>query len=228
MFDYKSNDYFALVTPIVGGWSFVSYELDGVSYRAIQGFNRDGMPRNFTIFFGDRERMYISPKNKTIQVIVNNDMKNVKTMKISEYLLKSGYCVGEFCKVPIFKLIDEDKDAKEVVDIKTFRIEAESAAVALKGDDLREMANMLGEFSDDKNRQKRMVLEFAGKNPQAFTKLLEDPNRSVKALVQKAIKAGIMRKAGKVVTWEKEVTVAGGVGTIMELIRIRHTPNLHQ
>jgi hypothetical protein len=209
MFDYKKNDYFALIKPITGGWSFVSYEHNGESYRGIQGFNRDGVPKNFTVFFGDRERMFMVPKNKTIQVIVNNDSKAPITMRVSEYLIKSGYCVGEHCTNPIFKLIDEDKDAREVVDVKGQRIKAENLALELKGEQLREIAQLLGEFSDNKDKQKRAVLELAGKDPGMFMGIYDDPNRAIKSLVRKAVKSGIMKQTGKVVTWDKEVVGSG-------------------
>lgn len=209
MFDYKNNDYFALVKPIKGGWSFVSYEYDGKSYRAIQGFNRDGMPKNFTVFFGDRERIYMTPKNKTVQVIVNNDNDNVQTMKVSEYLRNSPYCVSATCTIPIFKLIDEEKDAQDIVDIKGARIKAESIAYELKGSELTELAQLLGEFSDDKAMQKRQALEYAGKFPAEFMKIYNDPNRKVKSLVRKAIKSGILKQNGAVVSWDKTILGSG-------------------
>lgn len=209
MFDYKTNHYFALEKAIPGGWTFTSYSHDGSSYRAIQGFNRDGIPKNFTIYFGGRERTYVCPKKKKVSVIVNNDMKNPMEMLLSEYILKSGYCIGEFCTTPIFKLIDEEKDAQEVVDVKTFRIKAESTAVELSGAELTEMAQLLGEFRDDKSLKKRMVLEFAGKDPVKFMSLYNDPSRAVKSLILKAIKSGILKQNGKVVTWDKEVVGSG-------------------
>lgn len=209
MFDYKTNDYFALVTPIQGGWTFTSYEYDGKSYRGIQGFNRDGMPKNFTVFFGDRERMYITPKKKTIQVIVNNDPKQLETMTVSEYLTRSPYCVGVNCTVPIFKFIDEVRDAQDIVDIKGSRIKAESLAFGLKGAELIEIAQLLGEFSDDKAMQKRAVLEFAGKSPAMFMSIYDDPHRAIKSLVRKGVKAGILRQNGKVVSWDKDILGSG-------------------
>ncbi len=209
MFDYTKNHYFALLKPISGGWSFVSYDYDGHSYRGIQGFNRDGLPKNFTVFFGDRERMYVVPKNKTIQVIVDNDPKTPVSMKVHDYLIKSGYCVGEHCRVPIFKLIDEEKDAAEVVDVKGRRIKAEQLAYNMKGEELREVAQLLGEFSDNKDKQKRSVLELAGKEPETFMSIYEDPNRAIKSLVRKAVKAGILKQTGKVITWDKEIVGAG-------------------
>lgn len=205
MFDYKQNHYFALLKPIEGNWSFVSYTHNGNTYRAIQGFNRDGVPKNFTIFFGDRERVYVCPKNKNIQVVVNNNTKEPVNMLLHDYMIKSGFCEGEFAIDPVFKLINEQRDAKEIIDIKAFRIKAENTALELAGTELRDMAALLGEFSDDKDLQKRAVLEFSGKEPKKFMELYEDAHRSTKALVKKAIKAGIMKETGNVVTWEKEV-----------------------
>lgn len=206
MFDYKTNDYFALIKSIPGGWSFTSYSHNGESFRAIQGFNRDGMPKNFTFFFGDREGMYVVPKNKTVQVIVNNNPKEPVSMKVSEYLKKSGYCVGEFQNSdPMFKFIDENKDAAEVVDLKTRRIKAEMTAVDLKGAELTEMAQLLGEFSDNKDIQKRIVLEFSGKDPSKFMSIYTDPLKEIKSLVRKAIKSGVCKQNGKVIVWGQEV-----------------------
>lgn len=209
MFDYKTNDYFALINPIPGGWSFTSYTFEGETYRAINGFNRDGVARNFVVFFGDRERVFTCPKKKLIDVIVNNNVNNLRQMKLSEYLEKSGYCTGPNCTSAIFKKIDEVKDAKEMVDVKTFRIEQEALAVGLKGEELKEMANLLGEFSDDKNLQKRAVLEFAGKQPDDFKRIYEDPSRTMKSTIQKALKMGILKQKGKVVTWDKDVIGSG-------------------
>lgn len=206
MFDYKNNDYFALITPREGGWSFTSYQADGKTYRAVVGVGQAGRPRNFTVFFGERERVYICPKNKVVTVVVNEDYTNVKEMKLSEYLRKAPYFLQPgFEQFAVYKLIDELKDNKEVVENKAYRIRMENKALELEGDDLREVAQLLNEFSDDSDTQRRAVLEFAGKYPMQFEKLIDSGDRNIRSTVKKAVKAGEIRIDGKTYQWGKDV-----------------------
>ena len=215
MFDYKNYDYYMLLRPTPGGWTFVGYSNEGKTYKAVQSIDATGRIRNFNLYFSDRERIFRAHKNQEVQVILNNDVTKPKTMKVSDYLEKSP----DFNVV--FKKVDEAKDAKEIVSSKASRIRAEQTALDLvsQPERLQEIANLLGVFKDDIDQQHRAVLEFAGQHPDAFMKMVNSADSSTKALVLKAVNAGIMRRTGKVITWEGEIVGADEEDAVQTLVR---------
>jgi len=215
MFDYKNYDYYMLLRPTPGGWTFVGFSNEGKSYKAVQSIDATGRIRNFNLYFSDRERIYRAHKNQEVQVIIDNDITKPVKMKVSKYLeLSPDFNI-------VFKKVDEAKDAKEIVNSKTARIRAEQTALDLvnQPERLQEIANLLGVFKDDVDQQHRAVLEFAGQHPDAFMKMISSADSSTKALVLKAVDSGIMRRSGKVITWEGEVVGADVEDAVQTLVR---------
>lgn len=205
MFDYKNYHNFILIKPIPGSWSFVSYDdSDGKSYRAIRGVDDQGKDRGFVVTFSSKERIYRFKKNQ--KVSVRKDGK-LTEMKLYEYVKGHPMCLDgyNFGGVALFKEVEPERDAKMVLDAKKLRNQAETTALTLKGKELKDMAVMLGEFSENQDLQMRAVLEFAGNDPGVFLKMLDDPQHEIKALVKKALKAGLLKKEKSTVLWEKEV-----------------------
>jgi hypothetical protein len=204
-FDYNNYHNFVLIKPIKGSWSFVSYSTpDGQSLRAVRGQDETGKDRSYVVTFSTRERIYRFKRNQKVQV--RRDGKLVD-MKLYDYIKGSPVCLGgpNFEGVGIFKEIDAEKDAKLIIDAKKRRNEAETKALNLTGPPLKDMAVMLGEFSDNPDIQLRAAIEYAGNDPEAFLSIMEDEHHELKALLKKAVKAGTLRKTGNMFMWEKEV-----------------------
>lgn len=204
-----------LIKDVPGGWTFVGYSNEGKSYKAVQSIDSNGRIRNFNIYFSDRERIYQAHKNAEVQVVIDNDITKPKKMKVTEYLDNSPY-LGV-----AFKKIDEARDAKDVVSAKSTRIKAEQAALDLisNQEKLTEMANLMGVFKDDIDQQHRAVLEYAGHHPEAFMKMLGSADSSIKALILKGIDSGVLRRTGKVISWEGDVIGADVEDAIQSLVK---------
>jgi hypothetical protein len=215
MFDYKNYNYYMLMRPTPGGWTFVGFEKDGKTYKAVQSIDSTGRIRNFNLYFSDRERIHRSHVNQEVTVIVDNDIHNTQKMKVSKYLEMSPY-FGI-----VFKKVDENKDAKEVVSVKANRIKAESEALNLidRPEKLAEIAQLLGVFKDDTDQQHRAVLEFAGQHPDRFMEMLDAPDSEIKALVLKGVNAGTLRQTGKVISWDSEVLGADVDDAVKALVK---------
>jgi len=215
MFDYQKYNYYMLMRPIPGGWTFVGYSNEGKTYKAVQSIDNNGRIRNFNLYFSDRERIFRTHKDQEVQVIINNDVSKPKFMKVSQYLEHSP----DFGVV--FKKIDEAKDAKEVVDSKASRIRAEQKALDLisQPERLTQIANLLGVFKDDLDQQHRAVLEFAGQHPEAFMKMIDGADTEIKSLVLKGINAGTLRRTGKVVSWEGDILGADVEDAVQALVK---------
>lgn len=103
-----------------------------------------------------------------------------------------------------FKEANEEKDAEKIVDARLLVVEAMSAAAALKGKELDEFAAIIGVFGDKPKIKVQRVLDFASNYPKKMLELINDPTRSVKALVERAINAGVFSQDGKIIKWENK------------------------
>lgn len=207
MFEHDKFFYFIQIVPTSGTFSFRNYtDNEGNTYSAFatlgQSFN-DHKP--FWVTFSARERTYRATKDREILVSKNGDTP--KKMKLKDYLLNSPFTAdstnlrGE----PKIKLFDEVKDARTGVDRRTRRIEAGNIALNLSPEQLAQMAQLIGVFSDDPMVQKNRVLEFADQDPEYFMELHGSGDREVRSLIKKGIAAGILKKKGKMVMWGKEM-----------------------
>lgn len=110
-----------------------------------------------------------------------------------------------------FYELNEGKDAKEAVDAKRAKIEAESLALRLEGEELRGMAILCGTFDDDETKQLHRVLEYAGADPERFMTFYKSPDREATILLRRAVKAGLIRQKAQLFIWE-DVTVGTSEG----------------
>lgn len=98
-------------------------------------------------------------------------------------------------KNPWFKEIDNGRDAEIAIDSLRLRNDAENKALGLKAEELEEVCKVLG-FTGDAKIKLHKVLQFATKNPTDFLTMVEDPNRSAKALFESAYKNKIITRKG--------------------------------
>jgi hypothetical protein len=206
-FDQKSYVYFTLTKGnVTGSMGFSSFQdNDGNHYRAINGYGPSGVPRSFNINFSPAEEIYRAGKNQRVTVLVNNTAEN---WLLVDYLRKSSLCEGSpnLRGVPMYKEIDEEKDAGILVDAKRLRKKASDAAFELesKPKELAEIAQLIGEFRDDKNIQFSSILNFADADPKTFLSYVESPDRQARALIKKGLSTGELKMKGKLIVWKNE------------------------
>jgi hypothetical protein len=221
MFDHKLFDYFIQIRPTQGTVSFRNYtDNEGNTYCAFQTLGQtfnDHKP--FWITFSVRERTYRASKGREIFVSKNGDLP--EKVRLVEYLANSPWTEGSpnLRGEPTIKRFDEVKDAKTGVDRRKRRLEAGNIALNLSAEQMTQMAQLIGVFSDDKTVQMNRVLEFADQDPETFMEFYGSADREAKALVKKGLKTGVLKTKGKMVMWDKDMVGADEAEAISNLMK---------
>lgn len=208
LFDYKNFTYFTILNrDIRGSWGFTSYQdVDGNWYKAINGYDTKNVPRAWNVNFSPTELLYRVGKKQKVMVLKNNE---VTEMLLADYVRNCSFCEGSknFRGVAVFKEVDEEKDAGILIDAKRTRKLANDAAFELesKPKELAEIAQLIGEFRDQKDLQFAAVIQFADADPRTFLELAKSPDRKVRALIKKGLATGELKLKGKIITWKNEV-----------------------
>ena len=109
----------------------------------------------------------------------------------------------------VYREYNPAKDAATALQANTSRILTQARAIELDDETTEEIANILGDYGTQemspeqlKTSFKNTVVEFAGKRPSEFDKLLAAGDRPLRALVRKALNAGELTKKGAIIFWE--------------------------
>ncbi len=166
------------------------------------------------------------------QVRVHKDEKDREGKLAVDFLRNSPECYkstnGKYITTPegtekqvafLFREVNEEQDAKSAVDTRKLVIEAQAEALKLKGQELVDIANIIGVFNPNEAVLSHRVLDFASNNPSKFNELLKDPTRKTKALVKKAINDQIFKVEGKIVKWEGKVIGADEDEAVSNIIK---------
>lgn len=211
LFNHGSYHYFAIINPIPGSWGFASYtDKDGNTVEAIQGVDaRTGMFRPFTVFFSPKERVYQCRKEQKVTIIKNGDTSKPIQIELYKYIKGHPNCEDTLNPsidnpAVVFKELNEAADSKLHTDRIKNRLKAENKALELKGEALDQVANYIGEFSDNPDIKFRSVLLFAGKDPNKFLDIVESEETPIRSLIRKAISIGKLKQTGGAIFWDKE------------------------
>jgi len=205
MFDSKNHFQFIQIKPSEGEQSFLSYsDLDGNTYKAIASIDQHGNKRSFVVTWSARNRIYRGAKNKKIMVEVNGE---IKKMPLYDYIKNYDKVEGSpnLRGQALYKELDPIKDAKLALGRKVNVAKATNIALALEGENLSDMAAMIGEFINDPDVQKFRVVEFADQEPDKFQELHDSSDFKAKAVIRKAVHAGLAKKKGKAIEWSGEL-----------------------
>lgn len=208
MFNHNEFYYFYQITPSEGEYSFISYadSLTGNTYKAIQSTDQSGKDRPFVVKFSRRERIYRFPKKQKVYVKVNGD--SPKLLALYDYIKNfpetegSPYANGSR---PRIKELDEVKDAKVGVDRKKRRLDAGNVVMGMKAPERAAFAPLIAVYNDDPDVILHRLLEFADNDPEAFFKFYEAPDKELRSLIKKALAAGVIKRQGAALIYEKEV-----------------------
>lgn len=205
MFNHTNYFQFIQIKPTEGDYSFISYtDHDGNTYKGIASIDQHGNKRPFVVTWSARNRIYRGVKTKKIMVEVNG---KIKDMLLYDYI--KGY--DKIDKSPnlrgvaLIKELDEVADAKLALSRKQNAAKAANAALALEGENLSDMAAMIGVFKNDPDVQKFRVTEFADQDPEKFFEIYDSPDFKAKALIRKATNSGVVKKKGRSFEWGGEL-----------------------
>lgn len=188
------------------GYSFRNYvdPNTGLERGYIMGYdkNRNPVLKNWEFDNGPKRqiRVHINEKDREGQ-------KAVDFLRDSPecYQSKNGkYVEGDKQVAFLFREINTNKDAEDAISTRAKVINAQKKALDLKGQELVEVANIIGVFSDQEAVLSHKVLDFSSNFPDRFVALLEDPSRKVKALIKKALNDKVLTLNGKMVMWESK------------------------
>lgn len=170
----------------------------------VEGKDKDGQPIYRRWKF-DRDTRKISVhKNKT-------DLNNLNAV---DFLRESPFCKGspngyynlkgEQLEV-YFEEVNEGRAAEEAIKFETMRLDAQNYAVAAKGQELIDLASMIGVFHPDEPVLKFSVMEYAKNKPASFMEIYNDPVRKLKSLIRRGVSSGIISQEGTVYKWENQL-----------------------
>lgn len=103
----------------------------------------------------------------------------------------------------MYREYNPEKDAQTALDADTLRVTAQGVALGLDAQTLEEIANILGHYGEPDNAMRVRVIDFAGKRPSEFNELLTSGERSLRALVRKAINEGVFNRKGELIMWDQ-------------------------
>lgn len=102
-----------------------------------------------------------------------------------------------------FKEMNEEDDAKNALEAKNFRREAENIAASLSLEEVYDINAMLGSFKKGELLARHFLAEIAGNKPELFMNAYNNPQRKAIALVKKGLVNGVLKAQGTVILWGK-------------------------
>jgi hypothetical protein len=86
---------------------------------------------------------------------------------------------------------------------------------------LAEVASQIGIFPQDKDPESKMmrirVVDWAGKQPSAYWATFNAPDRTLRALIRKALKDEVFTQKGSVIYWDNTMIGADEDGAVATL-----------
>lgn len=129
-----------------------------------------------------------------------------------------------------FKEINTAKDAKQAVDTRRKVIEAQATALALKGQELQDIATYIGVSDPSEEVQRHRVLDFSSNEPTRFMDLVNDKTLKVRSFIRRAINAGILKEEGRLISWDTKTIGSDedeAVATLMKDDKLKNAIQVH-
>lgn len=161
------------------------------------------------------------------QIRVGKEEKDLNGRLAVDFLRNSPECYGSpngyidngVQVFAYFKEVNAAKDAEVALESRTVSIKAQSHALNLKGQALIDLAAVIGIFHNDEEVLRMKVLDYASNFPKKYLELIDDPSQKVKALLQKALNAGVFNKDGRQIKWENKLIGADEDEAISTLMK---------
>lgn len=176
----------------------------GQTIGFIEGKDKDGLPIYRRWKF-DRDVRKIS---------VHKDKTDLDNKNAVEFLRNSPNCKGSpngsytinGDQLDVyFEEVNEAKAAEKGLEFETLRIEAQNAALKVKGQDFIDLCALIGVFNKDESIMRFALVDYAKNKPQSFMDIYSDPVRQLKSMIRRAVDKGVFSKDGKMLTWENKL-----------------------
>lgn len=115
-----------------------------------------------------------------------------------DYVIRNGEKIQQGA---VYRIYDPQRDAEVAFDSMAARVKAQNDAFNLDPETLGEVANILGYYGEPDKAMRTTVVEYASKRPSEFYELLESGDRSLRALVRKALNEEVFTKKGSLIMW---------------------------
>lgn len=135
------------------------------------------------------------------------------------YSNPNGLYVAGAQVLAMFREINEDAEAQTAVDSRAKVIEAQAKALKLKGQELKDVAAVIGVFTDKEAVLTHRVIDFAANFPDKFVALVDDASLQVRSLIKRAVNAGVFKVDGRVIKWEGKVIGADEDDAVSALMK---------
>jgi hypothetical protein len=187
-------------------YSFRTYTHPETGHEAgyVMGYDKNKQPlfKEWYFDYSGKRQIRVSTEEKDKEGTLAVDfLRNSPEF----YSNPNGLYVQGSQVLAMFREINDEKDAKEAVDSRAVVIGAQAAALKLKGQELADVAAIIGVFSDSESVLVHRVLDFAANFPQKFLDLLKDPALQIKSLIKNAINANVFKVDGRVIKWEGKI-----------------------
>jgi hypothetical protein len=207
-FDPNQFVHFVYLTPKTVSYGFSGYQDESGEVKFIS-YSKDpktGDPIKYYFNFGMKDRV----------IRVNKDKKDLFGNSVVEFLRNCPECKGSrngsyaidevtgetVQEGVIFKEMNEESDAEKAIEAKEYRLKAETLAANLKGEDIYDVAALLGIFGKE-SLVRHAIMEVAGNRPPQFMDAYDNPNRQALALIKKGLAKNVLENRGGLVLWNK-------------------------
>lgn len=145
------------------------------------------------------------------KISVHKDKTDLEGKSAVEFLRNSPNCKGspngtytvEGDQLDVyFEEVNEEKAAAQGIEFETLRLDAQNAALKVKGQDFIDLCALIGMFGKPEKVMRFALIEYAKNKPQSFMDIYGDPTRQLKSLIRRAVKTNVFNADGKMLTWE--------------------------
>ena len=172
------------------------------------------------------------------QIRVHKDESDINGQSALEFLRnspeclksKNGHVVQGGQVLVYFKEVNEEGDAELALESRELSIRAQNIALNLKGQELIDTGAILGLFGAKEKALRLRIMDYASNFPKKFLDIVEDPTAKVRALVEKAINAGVFSEDGRQIKWETKLVGADkddAITTILKDEKLRKAVELN-
>lgn len=114
----------------------------------------------------------------------------------------------------MYRELNQAADAKVALEADSKRVNAQAKALSLDATTLQELAAHIGVFGKPDDMMKVRVFEWASRRPDDFNQLLVAGDRSLRAVVKKALADGVLTQKGEIIYWGSSMLGANEDATI--------------
>jgi hypothetical protein len=206
--------YFVLVPEVAAKGGSISFRTytdhsnalgrgHGVGVQYVEGVDDKGKARGKWFELSQSHRTFV----------VREGQKDAEGKLMYDFLKNSPDCEGSPNAAanakPLFKEMNEAKDAKVAIESGKLRTKAQARVYDLEEskdfETLSELAAHIGYYEAPDEIMIHRVAEWAGKKPEDFFEVLDSGDRPIRALIRRALNSEILSKRGPVIHWDKTV-----------------------